>query len=958
MHFVQFLKAIFGIKRKREDREAPPFAQDAVFREEFGRVGVQYEGQSLGGLLDIRTNARVFEAIRSGNTTPVSERIRVPPLPPKARPEGTATKRYQGRQQIVVLSPSNPNMHVVKRNGESEPVSFDKILQRIRKLVEDPFAPYSQGAAWVRYGVLVDEDAHVTGEPLEHVDPVRVSQKVCNALYDGVHTRELDELSAEIAIGMTTLHPHYGVLASRIAVSNLHKETPSTFRDSVLALGRGRVSDEIHDALADDRELARRIESSIDYTKDYQCDYFAIKTLMRVYLLTDAGGRIAERPQHMWMRVSLGIHGLSEVDAALQTYKLMSERYFTHATPTLFNSGTVMPQMSSCYLMSITEDDDSIDGIYDSIKRCALISKYGGGIGISVHDVRARGAKIKGTNGVSTGIVPMLKVFNDTARYVNQCCLPETVVYTLRGPQMIKDVHPGDMVVTDDGCFREVKGVFCEAREGQPMIELEVEHGVTRTAWTATHRIMVRRDGGDWRYVEARDMRIGDEVLFPVPRYASGETHLDVSTGTRDVLSFDMHAGKKILESGARGLLQACIERRGLAGGSVVVELRSERDAQILFWKMLRMGFLASRVADVSPGKEGVRMRVPAEAAYAGERGERGIPRGLASRVVGIRKAVHTGNVHDLNVEGMHCYMTDAGIVHNSGKRKGSIAIYLEPWHADIMAFLELKRNHGIEEDRARDLFYALWIPDIFMRRVEEDAHWTLFCPSRARMLPELHSGEFDREYERLEADPDVPSTRVQARSVWNAILTAHAETGVPYILFKDACNSKSNQKNLGTIRSSNLCTGKIPRVLLFVRCVYTMGGMDRLTVIIAVSILANVVLVGVLAWLSMTCNTCAGSPGPAGYSAPATQAGPVVYPGGRSTAVYSGIGGGEMARYMEAEGIAQTDPVLDSTLSGGQSVQFTFGDEVVNRYGENTDPNKINPLSLQSGAVGEFDGI
>lgn len=526
---------------------------------------VSYEGQSIGSLLEAHTRFRVNEATSAD-----------PPLSPRG-PE-SVRRLTNGPEEIghresardvisgTRLDPVVINtMHVVKRDGREEPVSFDKITARLRQLVEDPFAGYTRGAEWSNpLRVIVDADPHVTGRVLGGADPVRVSQKVCNALYDKVRTRELDELSAETAMAMSTINPDYGVLASRIAVSNLHKETPATLKESFERLGRERLNAEIYDAVVHDPEIGRRLETAIDYTRDYQCDFFAIKTLVRVYLLTDSSNQVAERPQHMFMRVALGIHGPHDLRSVLETYKLMSERYFTHATPTLFNAGTTIPQCSSCYLYGITADTDSISGIYDTLKKCALISKYGGGIGLHVHDVRARGSKIKGTNGMSTGIVPMLKVFNDTARYVNQ-----------------------------------------------------------------------------------------------------------------------------------------------------------------------------------------------------------------------------------------------------SGKRKGSIAVYLEPWHADVMSFLDLKRNHGLEEDRARDLFYALWIPDLFMRRVEEDGEWTLFCPSKARGLADAYGEEFDRLYERLEADPDAAAEKVRARTIWSAILTAQVETGVPYILFKDACNKKSNQKNLGTIRSSNLCTGK-----------------------------------------------------------------------------------------------------------------------------------------------------
>ena len=429
-------------------------------------------------------------------------------------------------------------MYVVKRDGRKEPIMFDKITARIRKL---------------NYGL----------NPL--VDPVRVAMRVIEGLYDGVTTSELDNLAAEIAATMTTTHPDYAQLAARISVSNLHKNTKKSFSATMKDLyeyinprtGKKAplLSDEVYKII---EKNADQIDSNIIYNRDFGYDFFGFKTLERSYLLK-LNGRIVERPQHMLMRVSIGIH-LNDLEAAFETYELMSKRYFTHATPTLFNSGTPKPQMSSCFLL--TMKDDSIDGIYDTLKQTAKISQSAGGIGLSIHNIRATGSYIAGTNGTSNGIVPMLRVFNDTARYVDQ-------------------------------------------------------------------------------------------------------------------------------------------------GG---------------------------------------------------------------------------------------------------GKRKGSFAIYVEPWHADIFDFLELKKNHGKEEMRARDLFYAMWISDLFMKRVEENSSWTLMCPNECPGLYDCHSEEFEKLYVKYEKEGKGRRT-IQARELWDKILESQIETGTPYMLYKDAANRKSNQKNLGTIRSSNLCT-------------------------------------------------------------------------------------------------------------------------------------------------------
>ncbi len=429
-------------------------------------------------------------------------------------------------------------MYVVKRDGHKEPIMFDKITARVRKLC------YSLN---------------------ELVDPVKVSMRVIEGLYDGVTTSELDNLAAEIAATMTTTHPDYAKLAARISVSNLHKNTKKSFSETMSDLytyvnpRNGKKSpllaDEVYDIISKNAEL---LDSTIIYNRDFHYDYFGFKTLERSYLLK-LNGKVAERPQHMLMRVSIGIH-MDDLDSAIETYNLMSKKYFTHATPTLFNAGTPKPQMSSCFLL--TTKDDSIDGIYDTLKQTAMISQSAGGIGLSIHNIRATGSYIAGTNGTSNGIVPMLRVFNDTARYVDQ-------------------------------------------------------------------------------------------------------------------------------------------------GG---------------------------------------------------------------------------------------------------GKRKGSFAIYLETWHADIFDFLDLKKNHGKEEMRARDLFYAMWISDLFMKRVKDDDKWTLMCPNECPGLQDCYGDEFDKLYLKYESENKGRKT-IRARDLWDKILESQIETGTPYMLYKDAANRKSNQKNLGTIKSSNLCT-------------------------------------------------------------------------------------------------------------------------------------------------------
>ena len=441
------------------------------------------------------------------------------------------------RFNILTMAENQIDMRVVKRDGELEDISFDKILTRVKKLGQE-------ANIQINYSSLV--------------------MKVIDQLHDKIPTTKIDELTAEQCAVMSTQHPDYGVLAGRIVVSNHQKNTNASFYQLVEELYNFKDVHGVHSPLVSNdlytisRDMANYIESMFDFSRDYLIDYFGFKTLERAYLFK-VGDKILERPQHMWMRVAIGLHG-NNMASVKETYDLMSQKYFTHATPTLFNAGTPRPQLSSCFLIAMEED--SLDGIYNTLKDCASISKWAGGIGLHIHNIRSSNSLIRGTNGKSTGIVPMLKVFNDTARFINQ-----------------------------------------------------------------------------------------------------------------------------------------------------------------------------------------------------------------------------------------------------GGKRNGSFAIYLEPWHPDVEDFLEMKKNHGDEEMKARDLFYALWIPDLFMERVKENGKWSLFCPNECPGLADVYGDKFKELYEKYEASPSCVRKSINARDLWFKILDAQMETGTPYLLYKDACNKKSNQKNIGTIKSSNLCT-------------------------------------------------------------------------------------------------------------------------------------------------------
>lgn len=427
------------------------------------------------------------------------------------------------------------HLYVIKRDGTREPVSFDQILQRLQKLAKG----------------------------LDYVNTDKVAQKVCSQIADGIKTSDLDEFAAETCAMMQARnHPNYGKLAARIVIDNHQKLTPSTLQECVDRLAKDKLVTE--DYVWDLTEYPKELEAMIDYSRDFNFNYFGFKTLEKGYLLRTRDGKACERPQHMWMRVALQLHGCFEYSTihltrVKETYDALSLGYFIHATPTLFNAGTPHPQLSSCFLL--TMEEDSIKGIYKTLGDCAQISKWAGGIGLSIHNIRAKDSHIQGTNGKSTGLVPMLKVFNDTAKYVNQ-----------------------------------------------------------------------------------------------------------------------------------------------------------------------------------------------------------------------------------------------------GGKRNGSFAIYLEPWHADIEDFLRLKLNTGAEEDRARDLFYGLWIPDLFMERVELDGVWSLMCPAECPGLADVWGNEFKTLYESYEAAGKF-RRQLPAKKLWQTILDSQIQTGTPYLCYKDAANAKSNQQNLGTIRSSNLCT-------------------------------------------------------------------------------------------------------------------------------------------------------
>jgi ribonucleotide reductase alpha subunit len=593
-------------------------------------------------------------------------------------------------------------MRVLKRTGTYENVSFDKVITRIQLMCQM--------------------------EPkLNDIDPVEVAQKVCSQIYDGVKTSELDELAAEICTQRSVDKMSYGTLASRIIISNNHKLTSPSFSETMTQIVNANprlIASHIYEFVMANKE---KMNSYIDYSRDYLYDYFGYKTLEKSYLIK-VNGKCVERIQHMFMRVSLGLH-CGDLRLCLETYDLMSQKYFIHATPTLFHAGTQHPQLLSCFLLGV---EDSITGIYKAIADCAQISKWAGGIGVHIHDVRGDNALIRATNGRSTGIMPMLRVFNDVARHVNQCFTPETIVYGVRGAVQMKDCLIGDLLYTIDGSLKPILEVAINQVDKE-ILSFSTNAELPSVKVTKEHQIYTRTRNGTADYISADQITTDHYVAYP--SYTDECTVTDIT------------------------LLNLNLLIRRTEGYFV---------EDNLCWVPIRS----------------------------------------------IEKIQYTGDVYDFNMMDNHNYLTDMGIVHNSGKRNGSFAMYLEPHHCDIMAFLEAKKNHGDENSRARDLFYAVWLSDLFMERVQQDGQWSLMCPDTCRGLSEAVGDEYKRLYESYEKDPSKVIKRVQARDIWREILRSQMETGTPYICYKDAANRKSNQQHYGTIKSSNLCVAPETTIL------------------------------------------------------------------------------------------------------------------------------------------------
>ena len=782
----------------------------------------------------------------------------------------------------------NCELFVIKRDGRREPVMFDKIVERIRKLDK-------LGSLNVNYTTL--------------------AIKVIEQLTDNMKTAKIDELCGEQAATMATIHPDYGILAGRILISNHQKSTSNSmlavckelYEYSCTVSGRHMpaISKTFYDLVCANADA---IEAMIDYDRDFMFDYFGFKTLERAYLFK-AGKKIVERPQHMWMRVSLAIHG-DDLEKVKTTYDMMSTKVFTHATPTLFNAGKTLQQLSSCYLVAMRED--SIEGIYDTLKECALISKLAGGIGLHIHNVRANGTEIAGTGGTSNGIVEMLRVYNNTARYVDQCVSPDTLIYTTKGIKKISELSPKENAIINSTGFEEVvENVLEHAYYNNDLLEIHTPNSFDTLTITPEHPILCVIDYEHYEFIEAGRLSEGDMIAISIPEYTrdineitSQECYMygvvsrfgNYSNSTTRVsikvpCEYDTFAkwiedylmkkciAHDIFDSVYDGLSASPGRSNHMTINTPYRLVNWEKSVNLPFkysdfydangikqihyrWlnlpveKVSKMlialyevdvygePFISTESKVFAEGikyillKMGVLPTCKIESFYIEANVKQTIykvcipktrkicellglskPGGidvdhtryrntLVSTISKINTMRTSGTtLYDLQMTKTHNYSTTTAVIHNGGgKRNGSFAIYLEPWHSDIMDFLEMKKNQGDEEKKARDLFYALWIPDIFMRRVDKDGNWTLMCPHLCPGLSDAYGEEFDALYEKYEREGRGNKV-VKARDVWFSILTSQIETGTPYMLFKDACNRKSNQKNLGTIKSSNLCT-------------------------------------------------------------------------------------------------------------------------------------------------------
>jgi len=722
-------------------------------------------------------------------------------------------------------------MRVMKRDGTLETVAFDKILNRIKTL----------GTIGYLSNVSKQDTINEAQSELK-INYTALVMKVIDQLYDKISTTKIDELSAQQCASMGSVHPDYNTLAGRIIVSNHQKNTSDSFVVVMTQLydymdKHGKHSPLISEELFQIASThGEELEKMCNYSRDFLIDYFGFKTLERAYLMK-INGKSVERVQHMMLRVALGIHG-ANMEKVRETYNYMSCKYFTHATPTLFNAGTPHPQLSSCYLIAM--EGDSVDGIYNTLKDCALISKWAGGIGLHIHNVRAAGSHIRGTNGTSNGIVPMLKVFNNTAKYIDQCVHPETIIYTTQGPKQIQHCIVGETeIINKLGQTEVIQNVLEHSYEGE-ILEIKTEFVYdNKLIITPQHPIYILRDN-EKQWIDAGELFLTDKIIYSIPTYEN-----DISNITKDdchIYGYIMRYGS--IENGnyniqnninidvdfIKNYLDSKLVEYNFIDNKYFTwnpslqlpfrysDFYNESNEKRIHTRWLNLSLDKIKVLssmfdnleyqqDIECQVNYLRLRLckeslPSRLEYIDDNKEF-----VCTTIESISKNTYSGILYDLQMKKQHDYLLETGLVHNGGgRRNGSFAIYLEPWHADIEIFLQMRKNHGDEELKARDLFYALWIPDLFMERVKANGKWTLMCPDECPGLSDVYGEEFNALYTKYEAE-NRGRISINARDLWFQILDAQMETGTPYLLYKDAVNKKSNQKNIGIIKSSNLCT-------------------------------------------------------------------------------------------------------------------------------------------------------
>ena len=775
------------------------------------------------------------------------------------------------------------NYYVIKRDGRKEPVQFDKITQRLGKLLNEGM--------------------------FKNIDVIEIVKKTISSIYPGITTKELDNQSAYQCAMMTTKHYDYALLAGRIYVSSLHKETMKTFVEKMEYLQEKlNIYDE--NWIEFIKKHRNKLNKAIDYNRDFLFDFFGVKTMEKTYI-TKCEGNLIERPQDVFMRVASLVH-CGDLAKTIESYNLMSKKYFTHASPTLFNAGNKKGNLVSCFLLGT---DDSINGITKTWNDVSHISKWGGGIGIHVSNIRAKGSTIRGTNGHSDGIIPMLQVYNAIARYINQCFTPETPIFTENGFIKIEDIKENMKVMTSDGTLKNVNKIF-KNNVDKEILKIRIKHSFEEIKCTKEHDILtykipkglnfkniiyrIKTKKYQPKYVKSSELELGDYMVIPkikLQKYTDyteddyyflglllGDGHMTQKKNSKSVecgitLGNDKKYNcqefvkeylenkgihywvsehincraikwtysdkfiltinelydknhEKILDekfitndnSKLLKLVKGLLDSDGSIGNEIYFNSTSKKLAYSLRYILMILGIpssghISDRIGEVSSYKNIVTnklkyvIRIPKVEKicnmYNIESSNKfsflELEDSILTRIISIEKENYKGYVYDLNIEDNHNYLTSSGIVHNSGKRRGSFAIYLEPHHADVFDFLELRKNTGAESERARDLFLALWVSDLFMKQVKSDGDWYLFCPDEAPGLNDVFGEKYEELYWKYVEDNKYKD-KVKARKLWDAIMVSQFETGSPYITYKDNVNHKSNQSNIGVIKSSNLC--------------------------------------------------------------------------------------------------------------------------------------------------------